>query len=131
MKESLVGLSVALCLGSLLILTAPPVSAQSVSAGTVSGQVTDLQTAAIVGAEVTLTDISTNTAQATKTNEVGRCIFLNVAPGTYNLAVSQPGLLNHFQPANPTLSIDSPGSFSVVTGHTSNGIRLPDILLSV
>jgi hypothetical protein len=29
-------------------------------------------------------------------------------------------VLNHFQPANPTLSIDSPGSFGVVTGQANN-----------
>src|SRR5213079_1457977 len=66
-------------------------SAQSTSTGTVSGQVTDRQTAVIVGAEVLLRDLSTNTTQKTQTNEVGRYIFLNVAPGTYDLTVSKSG----------------------------------------
>ena len=61
------------------------------SSGTVSGQVTDRRDAAIVGADVTLTDTSINTTQATRSNEVGRYIFLNVHPGTYNLTVSAPG----------------------------------------
>src|SRR5437016_2196937 len=64
---------------------------QSTSAGTVSGQVTDRHDAAVVGAEAVLTDTSTNAAQTTRTNQVGRYIFLNVAPGTYNLTVSMPG----------------------------------------
>jgi hypothetical protein len=39
-------------------------------------------------------------------------------------------VLNHFQPGNPTLSIDSPGSFGVVTGQANTprqmefGLRL-------
>jgi hypothetical protein len=38
--------------------------------------------------------------------------------------------LNHFQPANPSLNIDSPGSFGVVTGQANTprqmefGLRL-------
>jgi hypothetical protein len=68
------------CTGYLLVLSGPCSWAQSTSTGTVSGQVTDRQTAVIVGAEVVLRDTSTNTAQKTQTNEVGRYIFLNVAP---------------------------------------------------
>jgi hypothetical protein len=56
---------------------------QAQSAGTVSGQVTDRHDAVVVGAEAVLTDTSTNTAQTTRTNQVGRYIFLNAAPGTY------------------------------------------------
>src|SRR3954447_19025097 len=79
-----------LCLGSLLILS-PPALAQSTSTGRVSGQVTDQQNAAMVAAEVILTDTATNTTQTTQTNEVGRYLFLNVQPGTYDLSVSKSG----------------------------------------
>ncbi len=72
----------------LLPLCLVCLSAQSTSTGTVSGQVIDRQTAVVVGAEVLLRDLSTNTTQKTQTNEVGRYIFLNVAPGTYDLTVS-------------------------------------------
>ncbi len=75
----------------LLPLCLVCLSGQSTSTGTVSGQVTDRQTAVIVGAEVLLRDLSTNTMQKTQTNEVGRYIFLNVAPGTYDLTVSKSG----------------------------------------
>ncbi|MGC1453484.1 MAG: carboxypeptidase-like regulatory domain-containing protein, partial [Candidatus Sulfotelmatobacter sp.] len=53
---------------------ASPVRAQSASTGTVSGQVMDRQSAVIVGAQVTLTDTSTNTVQSTSTNETGRYV---------------------------------------------------------
>src|SRR5262249_13711007 len=79
------------CLGTLLTLNAPRIWAQSSTSGSVSGQVMDRHDAVIVGAEVVLTDTSTNTAQTTQTNEVGRYIFVNVPPGTYNLTVSHGG----------------------------------------
>jgi len=28
--------------------------------------------------------------------------------------------MNHFQPSNPTLNLDSPGSFGVITGQANN-----------
>ncbi len=65
--------------------------AQSSSSGTISGQVTDPQGAAIAAADLVLTDTSTNNAQTTQSNEVGRYIFLNVVPGAYNLTVSKNG----------------------------------------
>src|SRR5262249_31403978 len=65
--------------------------AQSTSTGTIAGQVTDRQSAVIVGAEVILNDTSTSTTQTTLTNDVGRFIFLNVAPGTYNIRISKSG----------------------------------------
>ena len=84
------GVSV-VCLAVFSAFHAVPVRAQSASTGTVSGQVTDRQAAVIVGAQVTLTDTSTNTVQSTSTNDAGRYIFLNVPPGVYNLTVSKEG----------------------------------------
>ena len=76
---------------SLLSLAWPSAWAQSTSTGRVTGQVTDQQSGAVEGATVVLTDISINTSQTTTTNEVGRYLFLNVHPGTYDLTVTKPG----------------------------------------
>jgi Carboxypeptidase regulatory-like domain len=70
-----------ICLGTMLTLSAPSASAQSTSTGTVSGQVKDQHNAVVIGAEVVLVDTSTNASHTTVTNDVGRYIFLNVAPG--------------------------------------------------
>jgi hypothetical protein len=91
MKKSLMRGMIAGCLAVFAAFQSFPVRAQSASAGTVSGQVTDRQSAVIAGAQVTLTDTSTNTAQTTSTNGVGRYIFLNVPPGKYDLTVSKEG----------------------------------------
>jgi hypothetical protein len=75
----------------VLSLSPRPAWAQSTAAGRVSGQVTDRQNAVVAGAEVILTDTSLNTSQTTRTNEVGRYLFLNVNPGTYDVVVSKSG----------------------------------------
>src|SRR6476660_5564282 len=54
-----------------VVCLASSVWAQSTSTGSVLGQVTDRQTAVVVGAEVVLRDTSTNAARSTQTNEVG------------------------------------------------------------
>jgi carboxypeptidase family protein len=78
------------CLVVLAALSTSPLLAQSAS-GTITGVVTDPSGAAIVGAEVRLLDVSTNASQTTTSNEVGRYTFVNVSPGTYNVAVSHAG----------------------------------------
>ena len=64
--------------------------AQSESA-TLSGRVSDSTGAAIVGAEVVLTNTQTNLEQRTKTNGVGLYVFAGVHPGTYRVAAGAPG----------------------------------------
>jgi hypothetical protein len=79
------------CLAILLALAATPAWTQSTATGTVSGQVVDAQSAAVAGAEVKLTDTSTNKAYTTTSNDTGRYIFLNISPGNYNLTFNKPG----------------------------------------
>lgn len=76
---------------AVICLTTAIAWPQSSSTGTISGQVTDPTNAAIAGAEISLTDVSTNAAQKTNSNDAGRYTFVNVAPGIYNLAVSKAG----------------------------------------
>ena len=78
-------------LGLFLTLGAPSAWAQLTSAGTISGQVTDPQGALVADATAVITDTATSSRRAATTNEVGRYIFLNVSPGTYNVAVSKTG----------------------------------------
>lgn len=64
---------------------------QTSTAGTVSGQVTDEQNAAVPGAEVKLVEPTTNAVQSTVTNDAGRFIFSSVNPGHYNITFSKDG----------------------------------------
>src|SRR5438477_5855952 len=67
------------------------VRAQTVSSGSITGQVLDPQGAIVAGADVTLTDTSTKSAQTTTTNDAGRYNFPVVNPGVYDLVVSRQG----------------------------------------
>jgi hypothetical protein len=95
-RTGLSSLSVALLIVGMVIFLSPgvpPAHAQSTSTGTVSGQVTDPQNAAVSGAEVILLDIAKNTAFTTVTNEEGRYNFVNVPPGLYDISVSKNGFI--------------------------------------
>ncbi len=69
--------------------------AQTSTVGTVLGQVTDEQNAAVPGAEVRLTDVATNIVTTTITNTDGRYVFSSVKPGTYSISISKQGFESH------------------------------------
>src|SRR5580700_5181624 len=67
---------------------------QSSTAGTVAGQVVDPQNAVIPAAAVRVIDTSTNTSLTASTNDAGRYVFSQVAPGTYRIVFSKQGFSN-------------------------------------
>jgi hypothetical protein len=85
------GYRFSLLLAALALLFSVSAFAQSSSSGTVSGQVTDQQGAAIPGTEITLTEPSTNITIKTTSNDAGRYIITNVSPGSYNITFSKTG----------------------------------------
>ena len=78
------------CASLLLPVSSVPAWAQTAT-GTIVGQVSDPSGAAVVNAEVKVTDPTTNSSQTAKTNEVGRFTFPSVAPGTYDVTVTATG----------------------------------------
>ncbi len=74
----------------LMIAISGPCLAQSESA-TLSGRVVDPSGAAIVGAEVVLTNVDTNIEQRTKTNAAGLYVFTGLHPGRYRAAAGATG----------------------------------------
>jgi hypothetical protein len=75
----------------LLTLSSIMGFAQGTSTGTVVGTVTDPQGAVVPGADVSLTDKSTNTTSKTVANGSGHFIFVNVTPGTYDIKINKSG----------------------------------------
>lgn len=67
------------------------VGQESQTAGGVTGSVTDPTGAAVPGATVTLTDVSTNIPLTVQTNSAGLYVFNNVSPGKYNLTIDKSG----------------------------------------
>ena len=80
-----------LCSAVLWLSSAAPAWAQSSNTGTVAGTVTDQSGAVVNGATVTFTDTATKTSHSLTTNEAGRYIFVDAAPGTYDLSVGKQG----------------------------------------
>jgi len=96
-------ISALLCLG-ILLLSAGGAWAQTGTAGTVQGLVTDEQNAAIPGAVVKITDTSTNNFLGTTTNNEGRYVFPQVSAGNYIVSVTKSGFAA-FQVTNQRVSI--------------------------
>ena len=83
--------SAVLVMDVLLFLCAWKAQAQSASSGTVQGQVSDQQGAAVANADVKLTDVTTNSELPTKSNSDGRYLFVNVRPGQYDVSFTMRG----------------------------------------
>ena len=81
-------LVITLCL--VLSLGTLPALAQSAT-GTITGQVTDQQEAAIAGANIRLVDVATGSTRETVSNDVGRYTVTNIPPGVYDVTVSKMG----------------------------------------
>src|SRR5215207_1830233 len=77
------------CLGLFIILTAALATAQQ-GRGTLRGLITDELGAAIVGANVTVTD-ATGAQKKTTTNGEGVYNFVGLAPGKYTLQAVATG----------------------------------------
>jgi Carboxypeptidase regulatory-like domain len=80
-----------LCVCLFAICSVRALWAQSTNTGTVAGTITDQSNAVVNNATVTLTDNATKNSRAATTNETGRYIFVDVAPGTYELTVTKQG----------------------------------------
>jgi Carboxypeptidase regulatory-like domain/TonB dependent receptor len=90
-------LLLALCF-CLLTLVSVPSHGQSITAGDVTGVVSDPTGAAIPGATVTLTSINTNASQTLTTNGDGSYRFAFVQSGTYKITVAAGGFQTQERP---------------------------------
>src|SRR5258706_982732 len=66
--------------------------------GSVSGAVTDASGAAVVGAQVTLTNTGTSEKHTQTTNDQGTYSFVNVIPGEYRLDIEKTGFKHYAHP---------------------------------
>ena len=67
-----------------------PARAQAVN-GSVVGTITDATGGVVPGAQVTITDVSTNVSRSMITNDSGYYSFPNLPPATYGIAVKKQG----------------------------------------
>ena len=81
--------------------------------GRFSGRVLDVQNAVIPGSAVTLINNATRAERATLSDDTGRYLFLQVAPGTYEVRVEQAG----FRTASildVRLQVDTPATLDLI-----------------
>ncbi|HEY6376925.1 MAG TPA: TonB-dependent receptor [Edaphobacter sp.] len=83
---------------AVLLLTNAIVFAQTEGAR-ISGRVTDVTGAVIIGAQCTITDIDTNVSTSTKANEEGIYVIPGVHPATYRLSIEKEGFRTVVQPS--------------------------------
>jgi hypothetical protein len=79
---------------AILLTAIRPAPAQSIFA-TVIGSVTDTTSAVISGAQVTVTNVSTNEKRKSATNSSGNYEVNNLFPGVYVLEVEMPGFAKY------------------------------------
>src|SRR5207248_5435213 len=74
----------------VFLLFASTISVAQSATTSLRGTVTDPQNAAVVGAQVTLSDPATSFTRTGKTDATGQYQFLQIPPGTYNVTVTAP-----------------------------------------
>jgi len=96
----------------------------------IAGVVTDPAGAAVVRAEVTLTEIATGTNRVMQTSAEGSYVFLDLPPGTYTVSTTAPGFktfsqtgitlqVGHLITINVPLEIGSVSDSMTITGEAS------------
>ncbi len=124
---------------ALLLLAAVTGHAQTESAR-ISGRVTDLSGAVIVGAQCQITNIETNVSLTTATNEDGIYVLPDLHPATYRLTIQKEGFRTVVQPSlqlyvqdalneNFTLAI-GPASATITVLSDTFGIRTDSAAVS-
>ena len=96
-KISLRFLRMAAGLTGAMLLLSTGLFGQAVAVSEVSGTVADPSAKLIVGANVTMTEVSTKSPHATTTDSDGHYLLTNLPPGPYTLEVKAPGFKDYRQ----------------------------------
>jgi len=98
--------------------------------GNITGRVTDPTGAAIVGAQVTVTQTEMNFETLTTTNEEGLYRALNLRPGPYRVTVLAPGFKKMVRESIELLLRPSPNLYILPKAH-QNLLRKRQLQLNV
>jgi hypothetical protein len=80
-----------ICMVALLAMTAALQAQTQITTGTIQGTVVDANGAALPGANVKIRNLDTNISRDLTTDEGGRFVALQLAPGTYEITISKQG----------------------------------------
>ena len=91
----------------------------------ISGRVTDLSGAVIVGSECSITNIETNISTSTTTNEDGLYVIPGLRPATYNLTIQKVGFRTVIRPNLQLYALDAVNeNFTLAIGASSESITV-------
>ncbi|HET7151473.1 MAG TPA: carboxypeptidase-like regulatory domain-containing protein, partial [Candidatus Acidoferrum sp.] len=96
MKTIKYGLAVSAFCALVLLIFSPKANGQAAS-GTIIGTVTDPSGAAVLGAQVMVTDVEKGVSFDTTTNESGYYSLTNLTPGNYKVSVASKGFKTFVQ----------------------------------
>jgi len=115
----------------LILSGVSPAPAQSISAGTVAGTVTDPSGAAIPGATVTIRNPVSNYQQTATTDQAGAFRFGNVPLNNYHLHVQAVGFTNyeHEVAVRTTVPVSLDVQLQVAGGQTSIEVAAEGIMV--
>src|ERR1700722_14682946 len=114
----------------LLILALSVISATAFAqteGARISGRVTDVGGAVIVGAKCTVTDIDTNISASTATNEEGIYVISGLHPAMYQLTIEKDGFRTVVQPSLELYAQDAANeNFMLALGPRTETITVED-----
>lgn len=109
---------------SILVIFAAHAMAQSSTTGLVTGVVTDSTGNVISGAQVTLTDIATSTAQQQITTPQGSYRFAFVPPASYTVTVKVAGFETVSRAVQVNVGVGVTANFTLAVAKTSTTVIL-------
>ena len=92
--------------------------------GNIVGAVVDQQGAAVVGAQVSATNVETNTTAVTKTNEAGQYRIDHLLVGTYRVMAKMQGFKTTVEVSDVQLNTTGTVNFTLATGAVSETVEV-------
>jgi hypothetical protein len=109
----------------VVILFAAGVASAQTESARISGRVTDLSGAVIVGAECKITNLETSVSTTTNTNEDGIYVIPDLRPATYRLTIQKEGFRTVVQPSLQVYVQDAVNeNFTLAIGPTSDSVTV-------
>jgi hypothetical protein len=110
-------------MAGMLVLGAGLAYGQAIT-GVVVGTILDAQGAAVTGADVTSTNVTTGVVAATKTNSSGEYRFDNLLPGTYRISAKMTGFKSISEQVDVEVSRTATRNLTLSPGSTTETIEV-------
>ena len=111
-------------LGSVTILTPAAFAQATPTSGAIQGTITDQSGAAVPGAQVTITNTSTNTSRTVTTDSAGFYNSGSLNAGQYAIGVTAPGFQKIQSSVSVNVNVVSGGNFKLSVGQSSTTVTV-------